>query len=118
MAQYTVSFSAKDRAISIIFLAFTGVVLYIGIKELYRSLTVLECQPHLQQVVCKVHRLGDQSIEISKTQLSRVETIEGRASNKRITQQTVLITTDNQEIPLDNLFDKERFNTFINDPFA
>jgi hypothetical protein len=118
MTQYVVSFSAKDRIISIVFLAFSGAVLFIGIKEIYRSLTVLNCQPRLQQVICKVHGAENKVLEISKTQLSRVETIEGRSSNKRITQRTVLITTDNQEIPLDNLFNKERFNEFINDPSA
>jgi hypothetical protein len=125
MAEYTVKFSIKDKIISIIFFTFFAVMGYGLIKGLYRGIVVINCQPLSQEVICKISSESN-ALEISKTQLSRVETIEGRDRKNRRTEKDILITTDNREIPLNPSYSvpnhttnrKERIIAFINDPQA
>jgi hypothetical protein len=120
MAEYTVKFSIKDKIISIIFFTFFGVMGYGLIESLYRGIVVIQCQPLPQEVICKISSESN-VLEISKTQLSRVETIEGRNRKNQKTERDILITTDQREIPLHSSYifnGKERITAFINDPLA
>jgi hypothetical protein len=125
MAEYTVKFSIKDKIISIIFFTIFGVMGYGLIGSLYRGIVVINCQPLPQEVICKISSEFN-VLEIPKTQLSKVKTIEGKRHKGRKTEREILITTDHREIPLTPDYSgygyiinpKERINTFLNDPQA
>jgi hypothetical protein len=120
MANYKVKFSIQDKIISIIFFTLFAVIGYGLIKQLYKDIVVINCQPLPQQVICKFSSKFD-VLEIPKSQLSRVETVEGRNRKNQKTERDILLTTDQREIPLHSSYTidrKERITTFINDPLA
>jgi hypothetical protein len=120
MAQYTVKFSIQDKILSIIFITLFAVMCCGLIKQLYRGIVVINCQPLPQEVICKVFSESN-ALEIPKTQLSRVETIEDRNHKNQRTERDILISTDHRKIPLHSSYATnrtERITTFIKDPQA
>jgi hypothetical protein len=120
MAQYTVKFSIQDKILSIIFFALFAVLGYGLSQQLYRGIVVINCQPLPQEVICKISSESN-VLEIPKTQLSRVEIIEGRNHKNQRIERDILITTDHREIPLHSSYTTnrtERITAFINDPQA
>jgi hypothetical protein len=124
MTKYYVKFCIQDKILSIIFGAFFAVMLHGITKQLYGKIVVINCQPQPQQLTCKIFEVDpgeNQALEIPKTQLSRVGTIESRNHKNKKTELDVLITTDQRQILLGTPYAHnrtERITAFINDSQA